>query len=175
MDMKTRGFTLLQPLVVIAIIGLLSSIVLAALNTARGKGKDAAILSELGQLVTLAELEYSDSKTYAALQQGWAPATNPCSDFTGNYGTKARDICASIVAKIALASTVNVFYSGITAVSPYSGNYTRYYSFMARLPGKSQETGVTTYACVGSSGGRYVGPMNPGTGDWTGAGCYANP
>jgi prepilin-type N-terminal cleavage/methylation domain-containing protein len=42
-----RGFTLIELLVVISIISLLSSIVFAALNSARVKGKDAAIKQQL--------------------------------------------------------------------------------------------------------------------------------
>jgi prepilin-type N-terminal cleavage/methylation domain-containing protein len=58
---RSRGFTLIELLVVIAIIGILSAVVLASLNTARSKGGDAAIQSNLDTIRTQAELEYSNS------------------------------------------------------------------------------------------------------------------
>ena len=53
-----KGFTLIELLVVIAIIGILSSVVLASLNTARGKGSDAAIKSNLANIRAQAEILY---------------------------------------------------------------------------------------------------------------------
>lgn len=58
---KTRGFTLIELLVVIAIIGILASVVLASLNTARDKGADAAIRSNLNNARAQAELYYDDN------------------------------------------------------------------------------------------------------------------
>ena len=55
-----RGFTLIELLVVIAIIGILSSVVLASLNTARGKGANAAVKSNLQSLKVQSVL-YSDT------------------------------------------------------------------------------------------------------------------
>jgi len=49
-DIHTRGFTLIELLVVISIIGLLSSIVLASLNSAREKAAVASIISNVREV-----------------------------------------------------------------------------------------------------------------------------
>src|SRR3989338_2936374 len=61
---SNTGFTLIELLVVIAIIGLLSGVVLASLNTARTKGADASIRSNLKTVQTQAELYYDTSQKY---------------------------------------------------------------------------------------------------------------
>jgi len=53
-----KGFTLIELLVVIAIIGILSSVVLASLNTARGKGANANVKSNLANIRAQAEIVY---------------------------------------------------------------------------------------------------------------------
>lgn len=59
-----KGFTLIELLVVIAIIGILSSVVLASLNTARQKGADTAVKSNLAGARAEAELFYDNGGTY---------------------------------------------------------------------------------------------------------------
>jgi Tfp pilus assembly protein PilE len=51
-------------LVVIAIIGILSSVVLASLNTARARGSDAAIKADMAGLRAAAELYYDTNSGY---------------------------------------------------------------------------------------------------------------
>ncbi len=64
---RSRGFTLIELLVVIAIIGILSSVVLASLNTARNKGNDAAVQSNLESIRVEAELFYgATDNTYGS-------------------------------------------------------------------------------------------------------------
>jgi prepilin-type N-terminal cleavage/methylation domain-containing protein len=55
------GFTLIELMVVIAIIGTLSSIVLSSLTTARGKGNDAAIKQDLAEMPAAVELKRIES------------------------------------------------------------------------------------------------------------------
>ncbi|MEI6042008.1 MAG: type II secretion system protein [bacterium] len=66
MKNSNKGFTLIELLVVIAIIGILSSVVLASLTTARTKGQDAAIQSELSNMRAQAELYYSTAGSYSS-------------------------------------------------------------------------------------------------------------
>ena len=64
-NLQKRGFTLIELLVVIAIIGILASVVLASLNSARAKGADAAIKSNINSARAQAELFY-DSQSPAS-------------------------------------------------------------------------------------------------------------
>lgn len=56
---KNKGFTIIELLVVIAIIGILSAIVIASLSSARNRGNDAAVKSNLHGALVQAEIVYN--------------------------------------------------------------------------------------------------------------------
>ncbi|MFA6158079.1 MAG: prepilin-type N-terminal cleavage/methylation domain-containing protein [Candidatus Paceibacterota bacterium] len=66
--MKSRAFTLIELLVVISIISLLASIVISSLGSARLKGLETSIKSNLRSAINAQELEYDKASpnTYAA-------------------------------------------------------------------------------------------------------------
>ncbi len=78
---RTRGFTLIELLVVISIIGLLSSIVLASLNTARAKARDAALFEGTHQLMLALELYYNQNGQFppSAHDASGSQVSLPCS------------------------------------------------------------------------------------------------
>lgn len=73
-----KGFTLIELLVVVAIIGILASIVSVLVNSARSKGDDTAIKSNLHTVANAMELYYSNNG--------------------GSYGNSSRSNCSSAAA-----------------------------------------------------------------------------
>ncbi|MEX0689854.1 MAG: type II secretion system protein [Candidatus Paceibacterota bacterium] len=61
---KSKGFTLIEMLIVIAIIGLLSSIVIVGLTGAREEARDSRRVAEIRQIQNLLELNYSSNTGY---------------------------------------------------------------------------------------------------------------
>ncbi len=102
--MYKKGFTLIELLVVIAIIGILSSVVLASLNTARGKGADAAIKSNLANMRAQAELYYDTNGGYSSVTTLTLPGGTFCTSGVPTAGTLFADSTfASVI------TTLNAF------------------------------------------------------------------
>ena len=74
--MKLKGFTLIDLLVVISIIGMRSGVVLSSFNTARNKSRDAAIRQGLSNLRGQAGLYHLDNgASYGTRAEAACPAT----------------------------------------------------------------------------------------------------
>ncbi|MBI3638524.1 type II secretion system protein [Candidatus Wolfebacteria bacterium] len=65
MKIKTNsGFTLIEILIVVAIIATLASVVLVGLGSFRGRGRDTRRISDLRQIQSALELYYAKNQTY---------------------------------------------------------------------------------------------------------------
>jgi prepilin-type N-terminal cleavage/methylation domain-containing protein len=97
---QRRGFTLIELLVVIAIIGILSSVVLASLNTARGRGANASVKSNLSAVRSQAQLYLDDAAGGNGSFGSFAYAICPTAAGSGHVFLQS-----TIVQQIASANT----------------------------------------------------------------------
>ncbi|HUO49972.1 MAG TPA: type II secretion system protein [Candidatus Paceibacterota bacterium] len=99
---RSSGFTLIELLVVVSIIGLLASIILASLDSARVKARDAYRLEQMRTVATALELYYSDHLQYPTMHSTDVP-TNWDSLMTtltaGQYIAKAQEHVDAVYAQ----------------------------------------------------------------------------
>src|SRR3989338_9110765 len=69
-----KGFTLLELLVDIAIIGIMSSIIIVPVSNARAKGRDAQRISDIKQIQLALELYYNTNGRYPGPTGFWTQA-----------------------------------------------------------------------------------------------------
>ena len=120
-----KGFTLVELLIVVAIIGIMSSVIVGALNTARGKAGNAAIKSDLNNVRSQAELIYDQNN--------------------GIYGV---GLCGDAKVRAGL-DDAGIKSSGNAASAVcFSDNY----SWIAQSPLKVPDSSGNTYWCVDNGG-----------------------
>jgi prepilin-type N-terminal cleavage/methylation domain-containing protein len=136
-----EGFTLIEMLVVVAVIGLLSSVILTALGPAKDKAKDTRIISNVNQIRSLAETLYDGD--YDALP------TLPGA--TGNQNIQE------------LAEDVLNQGGELTTIKPLSGSARAYsvYSKLNTTVGDSSNPQIQYY-CVDSAGHSVTTTAEPG-------------
>lgn len=134
----SRGFTLVELLVIIAIIGILSTIVIVSLSSVNSRGKDAAIQSNLDGVRTQAQLYYNDTGGYGS-NAGLVNSTGDCT--TGVAGTVFSD--ARVAKQVAAANFANGGGSMVCNVAVLGAAYA-VYAELSSSPG--------SYYCVDSNG-----------------------
>lgn len=144
MHRETKGFTLIEMLVVIAIIGILSSVILTALVPARKKAQDARIVEEVNQARAIAET-LNVNGNYAALP---SVQPNTASSITDpNLRSLAEDI----------ATQGGGLYIEKSSLPPYSW-YIIFSTLNTLVGPRGNEV---QYYCVDNSGHSVYTTINP--------------
>lgn len=178
--LRNKGFTLIELIVVIAIIGLLSTIIFTGLDIAKFKARDSAITSSVHQLRTNLEQEYTISKTYANLlgtgsAGQWIQDEGDCDSatFQGAYASQMTDICKDIIKDTVYPNDLN-YPLGSLWIGPGESNITdskplpqQRFSIMVYLPGQKK------FLCAGSDGASSL-TSDLGVGIWSSPGCWKN-
>ncbi len=112
-----KGFTIIELMVVVAIISILTAIVLANLTGAKQRSRDAKRISDIAQIQLALELFFDRCNQYP-------PATNSSPTLTagnGSYGCPSGITLGSFISKIPVGPNANENYNYVT-----NGSYTDY-------------------------------------------------
>jgi prepilin-type N-terminal cleavage/methylation domain-containing protein len=96
---KDSGFTLIELMVVIAVIGILATVILASLNNARAKARDARRITDLAEINKALELYYNDFGYYPPSACGW-----DCNGYSFSYDASWATLATTLAPYIKLPS-----------------------------------------------------------------------
>ena len=115
--MRRKGFTLVELLVVIVIIGILASIAIPRFANTTAKANIAAVKSDLRHLATGQESYFYEHATYAPSMALLNVVTSPGVTLTIVEASPAG-WTATAVHPSAVPVTCSIFYGGSTPVAP---------------------------------------------------------
>ncbi len=165
----SKGFTLIELLTVIAIIGILSTIVMTSLLTARKKGRDVKRIADIKQIQLALEQYYNDNLKYppslTGLTTQYLPVVPKDPLDTLYYYVAAN--AAGTINCVALTSPAVYYHlgavlemQGTLGSGNYASNPGRYYSFQT-ICGSYGVSNDFNGASVGCTTGTGV-PSNAG-------------
>lgn len=150
MSQKLKGFTLIELLVVIAIIGVLATVVIGAVGSARSKGQDAAVASNLANARVVAEVFADKNGSYNT------GSTNVCSatDNDSLYANVLAALKVTVPAATAFTPS-NALTTGFNTSTKTGYCYSSATQWYAAAPLRTlggQGGNTLQYHCVDSTG-----------------------
>lgn len=173
-----KGFTLIELMMVIAIIGIVASIVMVNLGGVRTKAKDASIISSAKSIVTAAMIDAVSTQDYAPYYDriGTGITINSADDCFSYFNStlnpaQVRAACSSIIESMGSATPANgKMFIGSWYVP--GSTTTPKLSIMVYLPGAQK------YYCMGSNSRTSKTTELSGIGcggSWVCPGCVGDP
>lgn len=168
---KQKAFTLIELLIVIAIIALMSTIVLIAVNSARIKGRQASRVANLRSVQTALELYNQDFGAYPNTSNNWYGTCSAWTQTTQNNAIPG--LVSTYLGSLPVDPIVSV--AGNTNCYLYNSNGTDYKYIdynLTDITASQAATQYTTFADPARNNGLSpcsVGSMNPAVtlGVWT--------
>ena len=135
-----KGFTLIELMIVIAILGILAAVAIPNFLNARGKAQDASALSTLEAVKTAMEMYAADNGSYPALTYSDSGAGNALSTLLG------EDFPTNIKLDTTVAGGLNAVGSNATSYRIFA--YGRDASHFFGLNQAGQKEGPDTLAAL---------------------------
>jgi len=113
-----KGFTLIELMIVVAIIGILAAIAIPNFMTYQAKSRQSEAKVGLGGIFTTATSYFAENGTYSVLPTGlgYAPAGSPKYTFSYNSAqintVGTATICNGVTTVVAPVATASAFTSG---------------------------------------------------------------